>query len=305
MAAPGKRPWPKHPCRRSRGARRRDCVLKRLVDQPELPFSGMDDPNRAAYFAPLRERADFSRGSRDPRAERPLISAFFTPSSRLLTARRVTSGHDARFLHGQSGARRGPSHRRWAEFRQWLTRLARSDRVNDVHSQLNERPSPGRAAWSVVANSSKSSGSAAGDRSADQHCGGRHAMGGQQFGSGGVLLDMTRIESCPRSRLAVAGSSWSRPASEWPQLVNHLLWAGAGQARQWGIIQKQTGADRLSIGGALAANIHGRGLRMRPIIGDIESFDARRCPRRHRYRAAGRPTAICSARDRRLRPRSA
>jgi len=29
----------------------------------------------------------------------------------------------------------------------------------------------------------------------------------------------------------------------------------------------------MSIGGALAANIHGRGLRLRPIIGDIESFD--------------------------------
>jgi len=55
---------------------------------------------------------------------------------------------------------------------------------------------------------------------------------------------------------------------------------------KWAIAQKQTGADRLSIGGALAANAHGRGLAMKPIIADVEAFalvDAtgalRRCSR--------------------------
>lgn len=48
--------------------------------------------------------------------------------------------------------------------------------------------------------------------------------------------------------------------------------AQRGREPAWGIIQKQTGADRLSIGGALAANIHGRGLTMRPFVDDIESF---------------------------------
>src|SRR3989441_3618296 len=38
------------------------------------------------------------------------------------------------------------------------------------------------------------------------------------------------------------------------------------------IRQKQTGADRLSIGGALAANAHGRGLLFKPFVGDVESF---------------------------------
>ena len=46
----------------------------------------------------------------------------------------------------------------------------------------------------------------------------------------------------------------------------------AGATRQWGIAQKQTGADRLIIGGALAANVHGRGLTMPPFVGDVESF---------------------------------
>jgi FAD/FMN-containing dehydrogenase len=45
-----------------------------------------------------------------------------------------------------------------------------------------------------------------------------------------------------------------------------------GQAKSWGIVQKQTGADRLTLGGALSANVHGRGLALRPIIADVESF---------------------------------
>ena len=44
-------------------------------------------------------------------------------------------------------------------------------------------------------------------------------------------------------------------------------------APRWGIIQKQTGADRLSLGGALACNAHGRGLALKPIVDQVESFD--------------------------------
>ena len=39
------------------------------------------------------------------------------------------------------------------------------------------------------------------------------------------------------------------------------------------VVQKQTGADRLSVGGALAANGHGRGLTYKPIVQDVESFE--------------------------------
>jgi FAD/FMN-containing dehydrogenase len=59
---------------------------------------------------------------------------------------------------------------------------------------------------------------------------------------------------------------------QWPAVIEYLASTQAGQEPQWGIAQKQTGADRLSIGGALAANVHGRGLTMKPIIGDVESF---------------------------------
>lgn len=96
-------------------------------------------------------------------------------------------------------------------------------------------------------------------------------MGGQQFGTNTVLLDMSRMNRVLRfdaERCEVEVEA----GIQWPELVNYLLEKQRGQARQLGIIQKQTGADRLSLGGALAANIHGRGLNLKPIIGDVESF---------------------------------
>src|SRR2546426_5237704 len=58
---------------------------------------------------------------------------------------------------------------------------------------------------------------------------------------------------------------------QWPELMRHLVDAQQGAAHPWGIRQKQTGADRLSIGGALAANAHGRGLLFKPFVGDVRS----------------------------------
>lgn len=58
-----------------------------------------------------------------------------------------------------------------------------------------------------------------------------------------------------------------------PELINWLIREQAGADCQSGIRQKQTGAAKLSIGGALSANIHGRGLTMKPMVGDVESFE--------------------------------
>ena len=38
-------------------------------------------------------------------------------------------------------------------------------------------------------------------------------------------------------------------------------------------MQKQTGADRLSLAGALSCNAHGRGLTLKPIVDQVEAFD--------------------------------
>jgi FAD/FMN-containing dehydrogenase len=60
---------------------------------------------------------------------------------------------------------------------------------------------------------------------------------------------------------------------QWPAILDYLRDAQQdADAPAWGIRQKQTGADRLSIGGALAANVHGRGLAFPPIVDDVESF---------------------------------
>jgi len=144
--------------------------------------------------------------------------------------------------------------------------------VNDMHSQLNTTTVDSVIEVESVQALQHIVRSAAAGGLRISIAGGRHAMGGQQFGTGTVMLDMTRL--CRVLELdSERGLVAVEAGIDWPRLVNHLLWAGAGQIHQWGIVQKQTGADRLTIGGALSANIHGRGLRLRPMIGDIESFD--------------------------------
>jgi len=144
--------------------------------------------------------------------------------------------------------------------------------VNDIHSRLNETTVSRVVHVGSVQELQQVIRAAAATGQQISIAGGRHAMGGQQFGTGTLLLDTTRM-----SRVIELDSERGivlvEAGIQWPQLVTHLLWAAGDQPGQWGIIQKQTGADRLTLGGALAANIHGRGLRLRPIIGDVESFD--------------------------------
>lgn len=102
-------------------------------------------------------------------------------------------------------------------------------------------------------------------------CGGRHAMGGQQFGAGAVLLDLSghaRVRRLDSEHGLVEADAGIR----WPALVGELLERQHSAARVWSIRQKQSGADGLSLGGALAANIHGRGLAMAPMVADVEGF---------------------------------
>jgi FAD/FMN-containing dehydrogenase len=113
--------------------------------------------------------------------------------------------------------------------------------------------------------------SAARDGRAISVAGGRHAMGGQQFGSDTLLIDVTafdRVLGFDSERGLVEVES----GVQWPKLIRHLIDAQRGHEQQWGIAQKQTGTDRLTIGGALAANAHGRGLHMKPMISDVEAF---------------------------------
>jgi FAD/FMN-containing dehydrogenase len=101
--------------------------------------------------------------------------------------------------------------------------------------------------------------------------GGRHSMGGQQFGRDTVLLDMRgmdRVLHFDRARGLVTAEA----GIQWPGLIAYLVDAQQGEPRPWGIRQKQTGVDHVTLGGSLASNVHGRGLCFPPIIGDVESF---------------------------------
>jgi FAD/FMN-containing dehydrogenase len=157
--------------------------------------------------------------------------------------------------------------------------------LNDVHSGLNLTPvlgvhHPGslEQLQAIVRDAGRA-------RRALSIAGARHAMGGQQFLTDGWVVDMTAMNRV----LAFdgrAGLVECEAGIQWPELMDYLERAQAGHWPQWGIAQKQTGADRLSLGGALAANVHGRGLVMKPFIDDVDSFvlidaagEARRCSR--------------------------
>ncbi len=157
--------------------------------------------------------------------------------------------------------------------------------VNDIHSQLNPTRVREVATVSSVTDLHQALRCAAASGQVVSIAGGRHAMGAQQFAEQSLMLDMTRLNRV-RSLDRAGGVVEVEAGIMWPALVDHLLASQEGQSRQWGIAQKQTGADRLTIGGALAANVHGRGLTMKPFINDVESFvlvdahgNARTCSR--------------------------
>ena len=146
-----------------------------------------------------------------------------------------------------------------------------SIRVNDVHSKLNICDVQKCIAVRNVGDVYAGLEWANRQNLPIAACGGRHAMGGQQFASNGVLLDMSGADRVLNFD-SQSGLIEVEAGIQWPKMMREYLSLQKGNRRQWGIRQKQTGADRLSIGGALAANIHGRVLRNKPIIEDVVSF---------------------------------
>ncbi len=148
---------------------------------------------------------------------------------------------------------------------------ARAIVLNDVHSRLNATPvvsvvSPRSTVELVeIIRAAKRNGQGVSISA------GRHAMGGQQFGTGTAHISLSRMDdvlSFDRQRGIVRVEA----GIGWPKLMESLSAQQAGPGPVWAIAQKQTGADQLSLGGALSANAHGRGLRFRPMIQDVEAF---------------------------------
>jgi FAD/FMN-containing dehydrogenase len=143
--------------------------------------------------------------------------------------------------------------------------------LNDIHSRLNlcvpalyRRPRSLRELFETLSQARRRGLSVA-------IAGGRHAMGGQQFLTGGCVIDMrafNRILDFDQDTGLITVES----GITWPELMRGYLSLQPGKTHQWGIRQKQTGADSLTVGGAIAANIHGRGLNCAPFSCDVESI---------------------------------
>src|SRR5262249_22712229 len=127
--------------------------------------------------------------------------------------------------------------------------------VNDLHSQLNATRVASIVKPSRVEELRRAILDAKAAGRSVSIAGGRHAMGGQQFGEAGVLVDTRALNHVlafddERGVITVEGGI------QWPELVGYLNTVQKERERQWGIYQKQTGADRLSIAGALSCNCH-------------------------------------------------
>jgi FAD/FMN-containing dehydrogenase len=144
--------------------------------------------------------------------------------------------------------------------------------VNDIHSQLNATRVASIVTPRQVDDLRQAILEARAAGRPVSIAGGRHAMGGQQFGEASVLVD-TRALNRVLAFDAEHGQISVQGGIQWPEILGYLNQAQEGHHRQWGIYQKQTGADRLSIAGALSCNCHGRGLNLKPIVDQVEAFD--------------------------------
>src|SRR5687767_13824535 len=131
--------------------------------------------------------------------------------------------------------------------------------LNDVHSRLN----PTRVAEVVRPTTldefCAAVRRAAGEGRAVSIAGGRHAMGGQQFATDALHLDTTALDRVV-SFDADRGIIEVEAGIAWPALVRATNDLQPGEPKRWGIRQKQTGADEMTVGGSVSSNVHGRGL---------------------------------------------
>lgn len=149
---------------------------------------------------------------------------------------------------------------------------ARRELCNDKHSHLNPASVLGRIVPQTIDEV------VAAVRRVREHgesmsiAGACHAMGGQQFAQDAWLLDtrsMNKVLSFDRDR----GIIHAQAGITWPDLMRYYVIEQRDEISAWGIRQKQTGADRLTLGGAVAANIHGRGLGYAPFVQDLEAVE--------------------------------
>ena len=144
-------------------------------------------------------------------------------------------------------------------------------RLNDVQSRLNETEMVQVVAPATVQEIGSAIAAASAQGIAVCPAGALHSMGGQQFASGGVSISSSRLtEIGPLD--SNSGKVWVQAGVKWPELVQWLRAEQEGQPDELTIIQKQTGADAMTLAGAISSNIHGRVLGRMPIVADIDAF---------------------------------
>lgn len=144
--------------------------------------------------------------------------------------------------------------------------------LNDVHSRLNPtrvaricRPGSLAELKDIVREAA-----ACGARLSV--AGGLHAMGGQQFATDAWHVDTRGLDRVLGSD-AARGLLSIEAGATWPQIIAAAHAIGPGpDGRGWGIRQKQTGVDEVTLGGSISANAHGRGLLLAPLGADIEAL---------------------------------
>ena len=153
----------------------------------------------------------------------------------------------------------------------WSEITSQQNVLNDLHSKLNpttvdsiHHPKSTYEVLSLIKHAKKHDKSISISE-------GQHSMGGQQYGTGTVHLNMSAMNDVLKFDRK-NGIVTVEAGIQWPELIEYLISSQKYSKKQWGITQKQTGADRLSIGGALSSNIHGRGLLLQPMVQDVESF---------------------------------
>jgi hypothetical protein len=143
--------------------------------------------------------------------------------------------------------------------------------LNDVQSQLNTTRVNAVMRPRSVKDLEEGLAAARKQGRAISVAGGRHSMGGQQFGSGNQHVDMTGLNQVLHLD-EKRGLATVEAGIQWPELIEELHRRQRGIDQPWTIREKQTGVDAVSIGGSLASNIHGRALKFPPMVHDIESF---------------------------------
>src|SRR5687768_16620046 len=115
-----------------------------------------------------------------------------------------------------------------ASLRDLLPEIGAPAAVNDVHSRLNPTRIAGVACPATVGELQDAVRHARRERLPMSVCGGRHSMGGQQFCSRGLLVDLASLNRVVELDTA-RGLITVEAGIQWPELVAHLAWAGAGQ----------------------------------------------------------------------------